>query len=130
MIKTNYMSEITTTLAKKYGITEEAAKQNVDYILNRSVEIMEEPDTICFKLGKLGHIYTSIQLTRTAKNRRHKKKEIRTEKYNRLKAWIEGRNQKYNLRQRFRTIPRIYRRYFRLKKTNLELQTFQNEFKR
>jgi hypothetical protein len=125
-IRTNYMDDIVRTLAEKHGMTEEKCRLTLKYIVDRSVEIMEETDTIAFNFHKLGYAYTSIFPIRRAKNFRHHKKEVRAEKYEKLKEWIDSRSQTYNLRVRFRSMPRIYRRYFRIKKSNLELQDFQN----
>lgn len=126
------MDDIIHTLAKKHGLTEDLCRLNLNYVLDRTVEIMEEPDTIAFRFGALGYVYTSIIFTQRAKNFRHKKKEARAEKYRRLREWVQGRTQTYELRVRFRSIPRIYRKYFRKhnrrKMSNLELQNFQNEY--
>ena len=129
MIRVNYMEDIIKELSEKYDINEKDCEKNVKYIINRLLDIMEEPDTIQVSLGDLGYAYVSLPLIDNARGFNHEKSEDRGKKYNRLSEWIKERKQTFNLRRRYYSIPRIYRKYFKKGMTMEQLQNFQNEYK-
>lgn len=57
--KVNFQDEIATMLAKKYGISEQSSKKHVKYIVKRVRELMEMPDTVEVKIGRLGKLFVS-----------------------------------------------------------------------
>ena len=129
MIKTNYTEEIIETLSEKHGLSKEVCKANIDYIINRTLSILEEEETVEFKTcAKLGTLHICAMILKNVKSNRHAKKEQREKKYEYLINLIKKGNLEYRIKKRFGSLPRLYRKFFNMGKKLTELQEYQNDY--